>query len=228
MRWFPVLIILIILAICLSIGACYYILSNYRKNPFEYSKINDPYTKPYIITDLLTNEECNMIINLAKDKLFDSEVLGGRHEHIRNSKQAWINKSDDQIKDIIYKICYKVNMSFDNAEDLQVVRYNPGQYYNEHHDSCCDDNESCKNFIKRGGQRKLTVLIYLNDKFTEGETFFKNLNQKFKVPIGSALVFHPLAKNSHKCHPLALHAGLPVKSGEKWIANLWFREKKFV
>lgn len=228
MRWFAILIIIIVLSISLSIGLCYYIISNYKKNPFEYSQINDPYTKPYIITDLLTKDECSMIIKLAKDKLFDSEVLGGRQKQIRNSKQAWLYKGDEQVKDIINKICHKVNMSFDNAEDLQVVRYHPEQYYNEHHDSCCDKNESCKNFIKRGGQRKLTVLMYLNDKFTEGETFFKNLNQKFKVPIGSALVFHPLAKNSHKCHPLALHAGLPVKSGEKWIANLWFREKKFI
>ena len=148
MKLFIILIITVVSIVSLSIGVCYYIISNYKKKPFEYSKINDPYTKPYIIKDLLTNDDCNMIINLAKDHLFDSEVLGGKHTQIRNSKQAWLSKGDEHIKNIINKICHKVNMSCDNAEDLQVVRYNPGQYYNEHHDSCCDKNESCENFIK--------------------------------------------------------------------------------
>lgn len=228
MKWLILIVLLTIISLAVIGLCCYYLVSCYKKDPFQYSKIEDPYTKPYIIKDLITKEQCDEIIKNSKEKLFDSEVLGGRHENIRNSKQTWIPKNDPSVKDIILKICHLVGLPFDNAEDLQVVRYHPGQYYNEHHDSCCDKNESCQNFIKRGGQRKLTVLIYLNNDFTEGETFFKNLNQKFKASIGSAIVFHPLAKNSYKCHPLALHAGLPVKSGEKWIANLWFRENKFI
>jgi prolyl 4-hydroxylase len=69
--------------------------------------------------------------------------------------------------------------------------------------------------------------IYLNDNFTGGHTYFKNLDLKLKPNIGDAVVFFPLADNSNKCHPYALHAGMPIETGEKWIANLWFREGKF-
>jgi prolyl 4-hydroxylase len=193
-----------------------------------YANESDEYIKPNIIKNLLSKEECDKIIQYSNDKLIDSEVVSGKDIKIRNSKQTWIKKDDVMIKDIIDRIVKQVGHNLENAEDLQVVRYGPDQYYNEHHDSCCDENGACKEFIKRGGQRILTVLIYLNEGFTDGETYFKNLNLKIKPNVGDAIVFHPLAKDSNKCHPHALHAGLPVTKGQKWIANLWFREMKFV
>jgi prolyl 4-hydroxylase len=42
------------------------------------------------------------------------------------------------------------------------------------------------------------------------------------------LLFHPLEKKGGKCHPYALHAGMPVTSGEKYIANIWLREKPYI
>lgn len=196
-------------------------------NILGYTQMEDPYQNPYLIRNLLTKDECNKIIKHSSNLLVESHVVSGKDMSVRNSQQTWIKKDDVLIKEIIDRIIKIVNKPIDNAEDLQVVRYWPGQYYNEHHDSCCDDNEHCKEFIKRGGQRALTVLIYLNDGFTDGETYFKNLNLKVKPAIGDAVVFYPLGTDTDKCHPKALHAGLPVKSGEKWIANLWFREHVF-
>lgn len=192
-----------------------------------YTNINDPYDKPFVLENVLTKDQCQEIMNHAREKLFESEVVGGKDQSIRNSMQYWIPKNDPLVKHIFEAMSKRFNIPFENAEELQVVRYLPDQYYNEHHDACCDDNDKCKEFVKRGGQRKLTILIYLNDQFEEGNTYFKNLDLKMKAKPGDAIVFYPLAKNSSYCHPLALHAGMPVKSGEKWIANVWFRERKF-
>ena len=193
----------------------------------EYANKNDPYDRPSILKNFLTEQQCNQIINYSRNKLFDSEVIGGKYKNIRNSQQYWIPKNSSLVKPLFEKISRMYNIPFENAEDLQVVRYLPNQFYKEHHDSCCDDNDKCQEFVGKGGQRIITVLIYLNNNFTEGNTYFKNLDLKIKPPTGNAIVFYPLAKNSKKCHPLALHAGLPVSSGEKWVANLWFRERAF-
>lgn len=192
-----------------------------------YADISDPYDYPFLLQRLITPQHCKLIINASINELVDSEVLGGNIKSIRNSKQCWISKTDHLVKPIVEIISNKFNIPFENAEDLQVVRYQPNQYYNEHHDSCCDQNETCAIFSKRGGQRILTVLLYLNNEFDGGNTYFKNLNLKMKPLTGEAIIFFPLAHNSSKCHPYALHAGLPVSKGEKWIANLWFRERKF-
>jgi prolyl 4-hydroxylase len=36
--------------------------------------------------------------------------------------------------------------------------------------------------------------------------------------------FRPLGTTDPRCHPLALHAGLPTSSGTKYICTAWVRE----
>ena len=222
-------LVLVILVIFLIVIKPYH----NKHEPFttcEYALKTDPYEEPYIINNIITEDEAKYIIYNASSKFDDSSILGQIVDHnIRKSKTAWLHKNDDTvILTIMLRIANIVNLPLENAESLQIVRYEPDGYYKEHHDSCCENTEICNNFIKRGGQRIKTVLIYLNDDFEEGSTYFPLLGKKYKPPKYSAIIFNPLAKNSNKCHPLALHAGLPVKSGIKYIANLWFREGKFV
>ena len=132
---------------------------------------------------------------MCKNNLFDSEVVGGKHTGKRNSRQCWISKKHKLVEPIFTKASSLFNIPFEHGEDLQVVRYSPNQYYKEHHDSCCDNDHRCSTFLSRGGHRVLTILIYLSNEFTAGETYFKNLNKKFKPNIGDALIFYPLASN---------------------------------
>jgi prolyl 4-hydroxylase len=234
MNFLKILIIILTVAIVVLILAyfggrkVYQHFTIVNDNNLGYSTNNDPYDEPFVLRRLLTPEQCDEIISKADGNLVDSEVVGGKLENVRNSRQTWISKNDPLIRPLFDKISEMFNIPVVNAEDLQVVRYQPNQYYNEHHDSCCDASVECQDFIKRGGQRILTVLIYLNNDFTGGNTYFKNLDLKIKPEPGDAVVFFPLAKGSNKCHPKALHAGMPVDSGEKWVANLWFREREFV
>lgn len=57
----------------------------------------------------------------------------------------------------------------ENAESMQVLRYEIGQKYDAHFDYFHD-----KNNVKRGGQRFATVLMYLTDVKKGGETVFPN------------------------------------------------------
>jgi prolyl 4-hydroxylase len=217
-----IIIILLILFIVIKPYVEFFINSNY-------ALMNDAYDEPYIINNIITEQEAKYIIDSANTKFSDSYILGNvLNTSIRKSKTAWLYKNDPIILSIMIRIANIVKIPLENAEELQVVKYEPNGYYNEHHDSCCDGSSKCIDFIKQGGQRIKTVLIYLNDDFTEGETYFPVLKKKYKPPKYSAIIFNPLAKNSNKCHPKALHAGLPVKSGIKYITNLWFRERKFI
>lgn len=192
-----------------------------------YANQNDPYIQPFVIQDVLTREQCDKIIEYSRSRLDDSRIMSGKDTRVRNSKQCWIPKNSPMVKGLFDWASGVFKIPVENAEDLQVVRYRPGEYFKEHHDACCDDNKDCQQFIDRSGQRILTILIYLNDQFTDGETYFPNLGIKTKVKPGSAIIFFPTAKNTNQCHPKALHAGLPVSSGEKWVANLWFHERKY-
>lgn len=229
-----ILVVIAIIVICLILFLIWFECPSHKKIE-HMSQLDDRFSfadnqietfqKPFVIQNFISEDKCNELIQLAKNQLVDSVVLGGKIKSIRNSQQCWVSRDHSAVKEFYDRASKLFDIPLDHAENLQIVRYLPGQYYNEHHDSCCDKNESCQKFIDNGGQRKLTILIYLSNDFDDGETFFRLINLKIKPSVGSAIVFYPLAKGTSKCHPLALHAGLPVTRGEKWIANIWFRER---
>jgi prolyl 4-hydroxylase len=196
-------------------------------NVISFANKSDPYVKPIVIENFLSNKDCDRIIEYSKNKLFDSQTVGGLDKKTRDSRQHWINKNDKLVKHIYKNASEMFKFPLENTEDFQVVNYKNKQFFNQHYDACCDKNKHCLDFIKTGGQRVLTILIYLNDEFTGGYTEFPNLNLKIKPKKGKAVIFYSLATNTNKCHPYALHAGLPIENGEKWIANIWVRERKY-
>ena len=200
---------------------------NSTKEAFGYDDKQDTFIEPKVYPNIISADEAKYILDKSKDNFSDSLVMSGYESSIRKSKTCWLSKDDPTIRKIIQRVCDIDNVSIDNAEDLQVVKYKPNGYYNEHHDSCCDDNATCKDFIKRGGNRVVTMVIYLNDGFEGGATKFIKLNKEIKPDKYSGILFYSMNKNKDKCHSLSMHAGLPITSGEKYIANVWIREKKF-
>ena len=189
---------------------------------------NDQYIEPSITDNLITPEEADYIMKIASPKFEKSTILSGNNDSIRKSETAWLSKNDSVIKTIYKRFSTYYKFNIDNAEDFQVVKYEPGGFYNEHHDSCCDDTDHCRDFARQSGQRVLTILIYLNDEFEGGHTSFPNLGLNLKADKYGGIVFYPLELGGNRCHPNSLHKGTPVTSGTKYICNIWVREKKWV
>lgn len=206
------------------------------------------------IDNVLTDDECDKLINDSSDKLSRSKVMSlnknKKYEDevndVRTSHHTWLNKS--QYKNIIQKVENLVNRFIKNKisskqfEDIQVARYKPSQEYKQHYDICHPKQaykehiETCKQEYKKyNSVRYITVILYLNDEFNDGETYFPRLNKKVKPKKGKALIFFNcnLNNTTHKdgmCDVITKseHAGLPVGIGdknEKWIANIWIRTK---
>ena len=91
-------------------------------------------------------------------------------------------------------------------EGIQVLEYRPGQKYRFHHDAATD--KSLKEY-----ERKVSVILYLNDGFEGGGTEFIK-NQVLKPEPGYAIIFP-----SNWCYP---HSGQEVISGKKRIAVTWY------
>jgi len=104
----------------------------------------------------------------------------------------------------------------DQGEPLQVLRYRPGGEYKPHFDA----------IPGFANQRIMTMLVWLNEDYEGGETFFTTPGVKLKGRAGDALLFrNVLADGTHD--PAARHAGLPVTGGEKLIASRWIRARPF-
>jgi len=92
-----------------------------------------------------------------------------------------------------------------HREEIQILEYSPDQEYKFHHDAATNPN------IK-AYHRKISVIVYLTDKFTGGHTAFPHC--KYRPEPGHALIFP-----SNWCYP---HSGAPVIAGKKRIAVTWY------
>ena len=184
---------------------------------------------PVEIGPLLSPDECKSIIDFAEPRFERSTLVAKEKiDNTRTGETAWRPRDDPLAQKIIKKVIELTGKPFENCEDIQVVRYKPGQYYRPHHDACCEDNEHCIDFEREGGQRVGTLLVYLNDDFDEGWTHFPAYqNMKMRAKPGGAIFFRPLGRDDHRCHPFALHGGADVKNGTKYLCNVWVREEKF-
>ena len=171
------------------------------------------YREPQVIPNFLTEDERRHIVTKAEQKLHVSTVAEDRKidKDVRDSETAWLDPSDPIVRRVMEKCVSLTDRPLTNCEHLQVLRYKPGGHYKPHQDTFDD---------MKGNKRMYTVILALNDDYEEGETEFPNLKKKYKLKAGDALFFHTL-DNYELMTSKALHGGRPVKSGEKWICNLW-------
>lgn len=178
--------------------------------------------------NLLNENECNEIIQLAKNKglskskVVENNQLNKENHEFRNSSQCWISASSHPSLLKLAKISQDVTgLPLENQEEVQIVRYTEGGKFDAHFDPCISqDINICNNMNRNAGQRRSTLLVYLNDVSEGGETEFVNLNYKIKPQVGKGMLFWS-TDNQDNLLQNSKHRGNPVIQGEKWIATIW-------
>ena len=178
------------------------------------------YKKPRIIPNFLSVDECSHIMKKAVNKLDVSRVSETHNidKNVRDSETAWLDLDDPIVKRVAERCVSLTDRPLCNCEKLQVLRYKPGGHYKPHQDTFSDSEPN---------KRMYTVILALNDDYEGGETEFPNIKKQYKLRTGDALFFDTL-DNYELMTSMALHGGRPVKSGEKWICNLWVHKYPYI
>jgi prolyl 4-hydroxylase len=226
--------ITIIIIIILIIIVYYYFyykkkehLTNMPENKAElrFSSIDAEYIKPRLVKDLLTEVECRQIIDFCVESKLKENTVHISPQKMKYRQEYNLDKKDPLIIKLVKQLALDLEIPFKNAEDVQVIRYVPNQYTKSSVDACCNSNNAvCKEYLKTGGQRILTCIIYLNKDFIGGETYFENLDLTLLPKVGQGIAFFNVAQNINRCHPKSSHSGLIIENGEKWIMKVRFRE----
>ena len=173
----------------------------------------------HYIHKFLSKEECDHLIRLAKGHLSRSTVmdLNGQksvHHDIRTSSTCFIPGSHDRVVRRVKKRAAKIlGVNRELLEDLQVVKYEPGQFFDEHYDWFTPEQVSHGN-----EQRQYTIFAYLNDG--EGNTEFPKLGRTFQPVRGNALKWTD-CKDRNTQDYLTLHRGAPPVNRVKYGLNIW-------
>lgn len=178
------------------------------------------------ITDVLSAEECAYIIQLS-DERFGRSKIGDQdtQNEGRTSYSAYLVIDDDPVLNgIRERIAQGIGIPSSHFEYFQCVSYENGQEYQAHYDTFDPETISGQEALADGGQRAWTLLIYLNDDYTGGQTYFPHLDLLATPERGCAVMFRNL-DHQGRVLPESLHAGLPVAKGKKYALNLWVRQE---
>ncbi len=185
-----------------------------------------------LLQNLLDGTECDALVALARDRLHRSPVVNpdtGEENLIdaRTSMGAMFQVGEHAlIERIEARIAAVTGLPVDHGEGLQILNYKPGGEYQPHFDFFNPQRAGEARQLRVGGQRVATLVIYLNSPPAGGATAFPRLGLEVAPVKGNAVFFrykHPDGSLDER----TLHAGLPVESGEKWIATKWLREHPY-
>ena len=181
-------------------------------------------TPIYVIDNFFSDEDCEELIadTIKKNELIESPLTRYNPDepNFRTSKTAMFkdNKLHNYIEN---KILQQTQIKENIPEMGQIQYYKVGNEFKAHWDFFDPDIDWT---FLNNGQRTWTCMVYLNDVLDGGETFFTNLNQKIKPKKGRAVIWCNLFDDG-TLNRETMHAGLPIKDGEKWIITKWFLNK---
>lgn len=156
------------------------------------------------IDDFLTPEECENLINLSENLIYEKAKIdiGKVVTEVRNNERVFY-ESKDLAKELFEKAKTYLVPKIGNSIVLELnelfrfYKYEKGHYFKGHQDG---------NFIRNDKEASyFTFLIYLNENYEGGETNF--IEHKITPKTGTLLVFF------HKLY----HEGNEVTEGKKYV-----------
>ena len=185
-----------------------------------------------LIENLLSEQECDKLIQMAQGKLRRSEVVdptSGRLEisGVRRSEGAHFAYAENAIvARIEARVAALTGIPIAHGEPLQLLHYPVGGEYEPHHDYFDPSYDGMSEVLKQGGQRVATLIMYLREPESGGDTWFPELELSMRPRRGSAVYFEYF-NSAGALDPRCLHAGMPVLRGHKWIATKWLRQSTY-
>jgi len=183
---------------------------NYFEEALKNEKKADNFylEKVKVLDDVLSEDECLSIIESCENKYKASEVYIEGDAMVSNHRTSYSATFDFESNSNLYDKILTITENLtkinrQNIEPLHIARYTAGQEFKEHFDA--------DKFI----HRTHTIVIYLNDNFKGGETYFPEINFKVSPKVGRLLLFESIDNNAVILQ--SVHQGMPVNEGIKYI-----------
>ncbi|WP_224013452.1 2OG-Fe(II) oxygenase [Paraburkholderia tropica] len=186
-----------------------------------------------VLEGVLSHAECDALIDAARPRLTPSTIVDPRTGEaitsadrsslgmfFRLAETPWLATIDQRVSALM-------QMPMENGEGLQVLNYAPGAQSRPHFDFLIPSNAANQASIARSGQRVSTLVIYLNDVESGGETVFPEIGLSVVPRKGNAVYFEYCDGNG-QLDGKTRHAAAQVLRGEKWVATKWMRERRFI
>ena len=185
-----------------------------------------------VFENVLNVVDCAYLIHLARPHMKRADVIdptsqkGGMISDVRTNMSTYLPFGLIDIigRYIESKIISPTGEDLNCSEPMSILHYSPGEYYRPHVDYFNPNLKVSKKLLENGGQRTASAVTYLIAPTAGGGTSFPKLNLTVPPSAGSTLWFRNCLQDG-QVDDRSLHAGDPVKQGEKWVVTKWFRER---
>ena len=177
------------------------------------------------IKNFLNREECLELIKMIDKNHHPSSVVEGgddvsSYSSNRTSSTCNLDHTNPLVKKVHNKIANFLGLDVLKGEHVQGQLYEEGQYFKLHQDFF--SGPAYDKHCLASGNRSHTLMVYLNDNFEGGGTNFSNLKTIVNPEEGKAVAWQNMSEG--KCLDEALHEGMPITKGKKYIITSWWRE----
>ena len=177
------------------------------------------------IKNFLSKEDCLEVMAMIDLNHQPSSVVEGGYDvstisQTRTSSTCNLDHNNPIVQKIHNQIANFLGIDIVKGEHLQGQLYEEGQYFKPHQDFF--SGPAYDKHCLASGNRTHTLMIYLNDDFEGGGTNFLNLNTIVKPEQGKAVAWENMSDG--ECLESAMHEGMPIIKGKKYIITSWWRE----
>jgi hypothetical protein len=202
---------------------CAIIQDSIQDNIIEHNKslsknIYDKTDNIFIFDDIITNEQCDHIIE-TMESYFKKKDFGIEKWEIMTNVNCIYHLAIKELEDIVYKIInilikklnnYNIKCTGDSGYCYRKI-YGPTRL---HSDTCCiTDNE----YIAKNKIRNISVIVCLNEHYEGGEFYFPRQDRKIKLKKGNIMAFPPYWTHPHMTYPL-------LNNTYRYTINTWLYE----
>ncbi len=185
-----------------------------------------------LLDDVVSLDECDALIALAGAQLAQSTVVDEQSGDAvpdprrRSASTSFGRGAHEVVSRIEARMGQWLDYPVSRLEGMQILCYQPGGEYRPHFDFFDPALGGSARHLARGGQRVMTVIVYLSDVEAGGGTALPEIGLTVQPHQGSAVCFLNVHDDGSPDRR-TLHAGLPVIAGCKYIATLWWREADY-
>ena len=173
-----------------------------------------------VIDDFLSSAEADEILKAGSSSgtAWGRSQAGDGVQAARTSSTAWCKGkclANPTVRAVEDRVSTLLGIPMENAEPMQVLRYETGQFYKVHHDQNSPRASAW-------GPRMFTVFLYIGDEssYEGGETHFPRLNLTIPKGKGKACIWTSvLDSDPYQRDDRTDHESLPVASGVKYGVN---------
>ena len=176
------------------------------------------------VTDFLTPAECERLVAIIDSVARPSSTYSGTDASGRTSYSGDVNPHDPFVLGLQRRIDDLMGIDPAFGETIQGQRYAPGQEFRGHFDHFLPSQSFWDAEQKRGGQRSWTAMAYLNAVEEGGTTDFPRIDLSIPPQPGALLIWNNM-KPDGTPNPFAMHAGMPVVRGVKYVLTRWYRAR---